>query len=219
MSAVIDRLKLRSICDLLSPRLPATKLFRSGRPPKHRCSLIGDRTNEVPLSAAKAPRTRAQRDELIGMLCATAKPSCFGIAQVGRDHCDCSAAAPLDRGRSGAQPRSHRSLPNEEVQVQLQSILQANPQAMAWHGQLFRLRMSSGRQDWPKRFPGPKVPRNHLAPWAGPLKPFLAPSVRGLGSKGQSTWRHPLLGPGLSCQKAFPRAFSPATCSDRHDPQ
>src|SRR5262245_33457092 len=90
-----------------------------------------------------------------------------------------------------------------------------------WRGTVSSLDLAcrGEAQDRPKRLPGPKVPHNHLAPWAVPRKPFLAPSVLGLGWKGQPTWLHPSLGSGLSCQKAFPRAFSPTTCSDKHDPQ
>src|SRR5262245_46908818 len=108
---------------------------------------------------------------------------------------------------------------NEMVQVQLQPILQAD--LIRYRGTVSSLGLAcrGGLQDWPKTPSRSKVPQIHLAPWAGPLKPFLAPSVRGLGLKGQSTWLHPLLGPDLSCQKAFPRAVSPATCPDRHDPQ
>jgi hypothetical protein len=51
MPAVIDRLKLRSVCNLPSQCVPATKFFRSGRPPEHGRSLIFERANEVPLPA------------------------------------------------------------------------------------------------------------------------------------------------------------------------
>src|SRR5262245_65211036 len=106
---------------------------------------MGDRADEVPLPASKVAGARDQGDVLIDTGCLNAKPTRCRIAQVGRDQYECdnfSAAGPLDQVRLGAQPRSHRSLSNETIQVQLQAILQANPLTMARHCQLFRVDMS-----------------------------------------------------------------------------
>jgi hypothetical protein len=78
LPAVVDRQKLRSIRDLPCPSLPATKFFRSGRHPEHRCSPMDGWANEVPLPAAKVSRARDQGDLLIRVLGLTAKPSCLG---------------------------------------------------------------------------------------------------------------------------------------------
>jgi hypothetical protein len=101
--------------------------------------------NEVPLPAAKVTRTRDQGDGLIDMLGATAKPSCFRVAQVGRDGCDCSAAGPLEQGWPGIVSGSHRSLPNETIQVQRQAPVRVSPLGSRAGVSLFDL---ACRGDW-----------------------------------------------------------------------
>src|SRR5262245_43316957 len=141
MSAVIDRLELRSIGDLPAPCTPTIKFLSSGRLPKHGCSPMDDWANEVPLPAAKVAGTRDQIDPLIDSGCLNANPTRCGIAKVGRDQYECenfSATGPLDHVRLGGAPRPYRSLSNETIEVQLQSVLQANPLTFAWHCQSFR---------------------------------------------------------------------------------
>ena len=140
MSAVCRVVELGLVGDLPAPGLSAAESRRAIWLPEHRHGAVSDRAHKVPLLTAEMPGAREEDDTLIEAAELDTKPAFVFAAHVGANGAGGNFAPvrmrPPNSTKTDVCAASDESLSSESVQIQLQSILQANPFARSWHPRL-----------------------------------------------------------------------------------
>jgi hypothetical protein len=136
VSPVRGVVELGLIGDLPPPGLAAAKSRRAIWLPKHRHGTVSDWAHEVPLPTTEVSRSVKKDYPLVEASKLNTKPTLVLSAHVRGYKADGNFAPirmrPFDSTSANVRAVSDKSLSGQPVQIQFQSILQANP--FAWPG-------------------------------------------------------------------------------------